>query len=171
MARRSLRRVAYTSPYTPAMETCRMNAPKKRPRIVAIVQARMNSSRLPGKVLRPIAGKPLLWHVVHRLRRCRTIADLAIASSTDPGDDAIAEFCREQGIVCIRGSESNVLARYALAAVETGADIVVRVTGDAPFVDPDFIDYFVTTLIEQQGDYVKLAPGVRCAHDGVDPLT
>ena len=142
-----------------------------RPRVVAIVQARMNSTRLPGKVLRPIAGKPLLWHIVHRLRRSRTILDVAIATSTDPGDDAIAEFCREHGIACVRGSEQNVLARFALAAAETAADIVVRVTGDAPFVDPGFIDHFVTALIEQQGDYVKLAPGVRCTHDGVDPLT
>ena len=144
---------------------------KARPRVVAIVQARMNSTRLPGKVLRPIAGKPLLWHVVHRLRHCRTIVEVAVATSTDPGDDAVAEFCREQGMVCIRGSEQNVLARFALAAAETGADIVVRVNGDAPFIDPGFIDHFVTALIEQDGDYVKLAPGVRCAHDGVDPLT
>ena len=141
------------------------------PRVVAIVQARMNSTRLPGKVLRPIAGKPLLWHVVHRLRNCRTVDDIAVATSTDPGDNAVAEFCHEQGVICIRGSEHNVLARYALAAAETRADVVVRVTGDAPFIDPGFIDHFVTALIEQDGDYVKLAPGVRCAHDGVDPLT
>jgi spore coat polysaccharide biosynthesis protein SpsF len=139
-----------------------------RPRIVAIVQARMNSTRLPGKVLRLIAGKPLLWHVVHRLRRCRTVADVAVATSTDSADDLVADFCGEQGIACIRGSEQNVLARFALAAAKTRADVVVRVTGDAPFVDPGFIDHFVTALIEQDGDYVKLAPGVRCAHDGVD---
>jgi spore coat polysaccharide biosynthesis protein SpsF len=142
-----------------------------RPRIVAIVQARMNSTRLPGKVLRLIAGEPLLWHVVHRLRSCRTVADIAVATSTDSADDVVADFCGKQGITCIRGSQQNVLARFALAAAKTRADIVVRVTGDAPFVDPGFIDHFVTALIEQDGDYVKLAPGVRCAHDGVDPLT
>src|SRR5215813_2608178 len=105
------------------------------PRIVAIVQARMGSTRLPGKVMKLIAGKPLLWHVVHRLKRCRTLDAIAIATSTNPRDDAIESFGREEGIEVIRGSEDNVLERFALAAKETNADIIVRVSSDAPFID------------------------------------
>src|SRR5262249_27310258 len=101
---------------------------ENRPRTVAIIQARMGSTRFPGKVLRPIAGKPLLWHIVHRLRRCRMVDAIAIATSTSPRDEAIVDFCREQEIEIVRGPEDNVLARYVLAAAQTNADIVVRVS-------------------------------------------
>ena len=148
-----------------------MNVPKKSPRVVAIVQARMGSTRLPGKVLRPIAGKPLLWHVVHRLRRCRSIEAIVIATSTDPRDDAILNFCRDERIDAIRGPEDNVLARFALAAERTGADIIVRVSADAPLLDAGFIDHLVGELIAKDGDYVMMEPGTLCAHDGVDPFS
>lgn len=134
--------------------------------VVAVVQARMSSSRLPGKVLMPIAGKPLLWHIVHRLSQCRTIDKIAIATSTDPSDDAIAEFCAQESVICVRGSLTNVLDRYRLAAETTGAGTLLRVTGDTPLLDPGFVDYLVTALGE--GDYAVLAPDVPCAHDGVD---
>jgi spore coat polysaccharide biosynthesis protein SpsF len=140
-------------------------------RVVAIVQARMGSTRFPGKVLRPIAGKALLWHVVHRLKRCRSLDAIAVATTTAPRDDAIAHFCREEGIEIVRGPEDNVLARYVLAADRMNADIVVRVTSDAPFVDPPFIDGLVRALIEQDGDYVLAEPGIPCAHEGVDPFS
>jgi len=144
---------------------------KKAPLIVAIVQARMGSTRLPGKVLKPIAGKPLLWHVVHRLRRCRTLDDIVIATSTHLRDDAIESFCREEEVDCVRGPEDNVLARFALAAEQTSADIIVRVSSDAPFLDPQFIDHLVHALIQQGGDYVMVEPGKACAHAGVDPFS
>ncbi|MGH6827760.1 MAG: cytidylyltransferase domain-containing protein, partial [Rhizomicrobium sp.] len=76
---------------------------------VAVVQARMSSSRLPGKVLAPIAGRPLLWHIVHRLRQCHMVSRVVIATSTNPSDDAIAAFCGEHDLLCIRGSLDNVL--------------------------------------------------------------
>jgi spore coat polysaccharide biosynthesis protein SpsF len=153
------------------METRRMSDPKKRPRVVAIIQARMGSTRLPGKVLRPIAGKPLLWHVVHRLRRCRTVEAIVIATSTDPRDDAILNFCRDERIDAIRGPEDNVLARFALAAERSGADVIVRVSADAPLLDAAFIDHLVEELIAKDGDYVLIEPGTLCAHDGVDPFS
>src|SRR5690242_7529237 len=93
-------------------------------RIVAIIQARMGSTRLPGKVLKPIAGQPLLWHIVHRLRKSHLIEDVAIATTTNPLDDAIVEFGRNNGVTVIRGPEDNVLQRFALAAEATDADII-----------------------------------------------
>jgi spore coat polysaccharide biosynthesis protein SpsF len=153
------------------METRRMNANVNRPRVVAIVQARMGSTRLPGKVLRPIAGKPLLWHVVHRLRRAASIDTILIATSTDPRDDAICTFCRQEGIDFVRGPEDDVLARFALAAERSNADVIVRVSSDAPLLDGPFIDHLVEALIAQDGDYVLLEPGALCAHEGVDPFS
>jgi spore coat polysaccharide biosynthesis protein SpsF len=140
-------------------------------RIVAIIQARMGSTRLPGKVLKTIAGQPLLWHIVTRLKRSRLIEDIAVATSTNPRDDAIVEFCDAHGITVVRGPEDNVLARFARAAEVLDADIVVRVSSDAPFVDADFIDHLVASMIEQSADYVLMEEGAITAHEGVDPLT
>ena len=140
-------------------------------RIVAVIQARMGSTRLPGKVLEPIAGKPLLWHVVHRLKRSRLIEQIAIATSTNPLDDAIVEFCRENAIAVVRGAEDDVLARFARAAEFLDADIIVRVSADAPFIDAGFVDHLIVSLIEQNGDYVLLEEGAITAHEGVDPFT
>jgi spore coat polysaccharide biosynthesis protein SpsF len=139
--------------------------------IVAVIQARMSSSRLPGKVLMPIAGKPLIWHLVHRLRQCHTLDDIAVATSTAASDDPLAAFCAQEGIACVRGSLDNVLDRYRLAAEETGARTLLRITGDSPLIDPGFIDYLVAGIAAGEGDFVQLAPGARCAHEGVDVLS
>lgn len=136
--------------------------------VVAVIQARMGSSRLPGKVLMPVAGKPLLWHILHRLKKCRTVDNVAVATSTDPGDEAIAQFCAEQGVACIRGPLQNVLERYRLAAIETGAQTLLRITGDAPLIDPGLIDYLVYTMVKAGADYVQFETGALCAHEGVD---
>ena len=140
-------------------------------RIVAVVQARMGSTRLPGKVLKPIAGQPLLWHIVHRLKKSHLIEDVAVATTTNPLDDAIVEFGRENGVTVIRGPEDDVLARFALAAEATDADVIVRVSSDAPFIDAGFIDHLLTALISQGGGYVLMEDGAATAHEGVDPLT
>jgi len=136
--------------------------------IVAVVQARMGSSRLPGKVLMPVAGKPLLWHSLHRLGQCRTVDAVAVATSTDARDDAIAQFCAEAGVTCIRGPLQNVLERYRLSAIQTGAQTLLRVTGDAPLIDPGLIDYMVYTMVKAEADYVQFESGALCAHEGVD---
>ncbi|MEI9990240.1 MAG: NTP transferase domain-containing protein [Rhizomicrobium sp.] len=140
-------------------------------RIVAIIQARMGSTRLPGKVLRPIAGRPLLWHIVHRLKKSHLIEDIAVATTTNAADDAIVEFGKENGVAVIRGPEDEVLARFALAAEATDADVIVRVSSDAPFIDAGFIDHLLTAMIAQGGDYVLMRDGARTAHEGVDPFT
>ncbi|MEI9996348.1 MAG: NTP transferase domain-containing protein [Rhizomicrobium sp.] len=142
-----------------------------QPRIVAIIQARMGSTRLPGKVLRPIAGHPLLWHIVHRLKKSQRIDAVAVATTTNPLDDAIAEFGRDNGVAVIRGPEDDVLARFALAAEATGADVIVRVSSDAPFIDAAFVDHLLTALLEQGGDFVLMEEGATTAHEGVDPFT
>jgi spore coat polysaccharide biosynthesis protein SpsF len=143
----------------------------KPPRIVAIIQARMGSTRLPGKVLRPIAGHPLLWHIVHRLKKSKLIAEVAVATTTNPLDDAIVAFGREFGVAVIRGPEDDVLARFALAAEATDADVIVRVSSDAPFIDAGFVDHLLTAILAQDGDYVLMAEGAATAHEGVDPFT
>jgi spore coat polysaccharide biosynthesis protein SpsF len=139
--------------------------------VVAVIQARMSSSRLPGKVLAPIAGKPLIWHLVHRLRKCSEVDSVVVATSTDSRDDALEDFCRGQDIVCVRGSLSNVLDRYRLAAECTGAQLLLRVTGDSPLIDPAFVDYLVAGLRQGGADFVQLVPGARCAHEGVDAFS
>ncbi len=140
-------------------------------RIVAIIQARMGSTRLPGKVLKPIAGQPLLWHIVHRLKASHLIEDIAVATTTNPRDDAIAEFGQAHGITIVRGPENDVLARFARAAEVLDADIIVRVSSDAPFIDAGFVDHLIASMIEQGGDYVLLEEGAVTAHEGVDPMT
>ena len=141
------------------------------PRIVAVIQARMGSTRLPGKVLKPVAGKPLLWHIVHRLQKSKRIEAVAIATSINPLDDAIVDFGAANAVPVIRGPEDDVLARFARAAEILDADIIVRVNSDAPFIDADFIDHLVDAMIAQNGDYVLLEENAETAHCGVDPFT
>jgi spore coat polysaccharide biosynthesis protein SpsF len=145
--------------------------PADQLRIVAVIQARMGSTRLPGKVLREIAGKPLLWHIVHRLKQSKLIEQVAIATSVNPLDDAIVEWGRANDVPVVRGPEDNVLARFARAAELLDADIIVRVSADVPFIDAGFVDHLIEHLIEQNADYVLLEEGAITAHEGVDPFT
>ena len=142
------------------------------PRVVAIVQARMGSTRLPGKVLQHIAGKPLLWHVYHRLALSRTIDQSILAISTNPLDDPLEVWANEQNIMLFRGSEHNLLKRYYCAAKVTEAEIVVRITGDAPLVDPYMIDTLVEKLLENKdADFATANPSQPCIDEGFNPLT
>ena len=131
----------------------------------------MGSSRLPGKVLRSLAGKPVLWHVIHRLRKCTRVDEIAIATSDSIGDDAIEKFGRTEGLCVIRGSESNVLQRYVDAAAVTSADVIVRVTGDAPMVDPEFCDRLIEGLIATNAVSATGERGVPCIHEGFSVLS
>ena len=140
-------------------------------RIVAVIQARMGSTRLPGKVLMPVAGKPLLWHIVHRLKACRLLEDIAVATTVNPADQAIVDWCEGEGVTVVRGPEKDVLARFARAAEKLDADVIVRVSSDAPFIEAGFVDHLIATLIEQDGDYVLMENGAECAHEGVDPFS
>ena len=112
-------------------------------KVVAIIQARMSSSRLPGKVLMPLAGRPVLDHVVNRIRACRTVQDVWVATSTDETDDVIAHWCQEHGVNVYRGSLHDVLDRYHQAMLLSQADAVVRITADCPAIDPTIVDEVV----------------------------
>jgi len=115
-----------------------------------VIQARMGSTRLPGKVLRPIAGKPLLGHVVGRLARLRHPAFVVVATSTSPQDDAISGWCEGEGVKCFRGDELDVLDRYLRCAEAFGLDPVVRLTADNPFTDIEELDRLID-LREREG--------------------
>jgi len=135
----------------------------------AVIQARMGSSRLPGKVLMPLAGHPVLWHVVERLRRATMLQKIIVATSTDKSDDPIAEFCTANNIECYRGSLTDVLARYEGAAQAHNLSTVVRITADCPLIDPAVVDKCVEMFAAGQGDYLSnINPGVRTFARGLD---
>ena len=120
-----------------------------------IVQARMTSTRLPGKVLLPLAGEPMLTRLVERLRRVQRADGIVIATTTNATDDPIAALCSQLGVPCHRGSEHDVLSRYADAARLHGADVVVRITSDCPLIDPSLIDQVIAVHEEGYSDYVS----------------
>ncbi len=118
----------------------------------AIIQARCGSSRFPNKVFAPIDSKPLLWHVCNRLTYAKTIDDIIVATTTNPLDDAIEEWCISEGINFFRGSEGDVLNRYYCASLKYPSDYVVRVTADDPFKEPSVIDRVVNKLVNEDFD-------------------
>jgi spore coat polysaccharide biosynthesis protein SpsF len=122
-------------------------------RRVAIVQARMGSARLPGKVLADIAGKSMLARVVARVRRVAGLDELVVATTTDPRDDAVAAECRRIGAAVFRGDETDVLDRYHEAALAHRADVVVRITADCPLTDPAIVELVLSRLGSTGADY------------------
>ena len=111
---------------------------------VAIVQAHMGSSRLPGKVLMDIAGETMLSRVVNRTRRCKNIDTVLVATSVSPIDDALVSACEELEVPVFRGSDSDVLDRFVNAAQTFSADVCVRITSDCPLLDPEVSDHVIT---------------------------
>jgi len=125
-------------------------------RVVAIIQARMGSTRLPGKVLLDLAGEPMLGRVVNRSRRAAMLEEVVVATTTKPADEAIVELCAACGWLCFRGSEDDVLDRYYRAAMQHQADVVVRITSDCPLIEPQIVDRLVR-------EFLDLQPGVDYA--------
>ena len=126
-------------------------------RIVAIIQARMSSSRLPGKVLLPLAGKSVLSHIIDRLANAKLVTNILVATSEDRTDDPIAEFCSTHCIEVFRGSLSDVLDRFYNAAKNVKADVVVRITADCPMIDPVIVDAVITGFLSGNYDLYGLA--------------
>ena len=124
-------------------------------RIVAIVQARMGSTRLPGKILKKIENKPMLEHVVERLKHAKTLNEIIIATSNSERDKPIVELAKRLGISHFAGSEDDVLGRYLNAAKQARADIIVRITADCPLIDPDVVDETVNRHLKLNADYTR----------------
>ncbi len=125
-----------------------------KPRIVASIEARMGSSRMPGKILVDVCGVPALGRLVRRLRKAKTLDAIVLATSTSPGDDAVEKWAATEGVTLYRGSEDDVLNRVVEAQRSQRSDIVVEVTGDCTLLDPQIIDMGVETFLENDADVV-----------------
>lgn len=131
----------------------RMKGTGTRRLVLAILQARTSSNRLPGKVLHPLLGRAMVLRQMERLKRSREIGKLVLATSADESDDVLAQTVEAAGYVVYRGSLDDVLSRYYNCAVEYGADHVVRVTGDCPVIDWRVADSVIMRHITEQNDY------------------
>lgn len=136
--------------------------------VAIIIQARMGSSRLPGKIMKNLAGHEVLWQVVNRCQK--SSADkIIIATTTNAEDDVIERFCVQNNLDYFRGSSENVLERYYLAAKKYKADIVVRITSDCPLIDPGIIDLCLEKFKKNKYDYLSnVVPGDRTFPRGLD---
>jgi spore coat polysaccharide biosynthesis protein SpsF (cytidylyltransferase family) len=124
--------------------------------IVAIVQARVGSTRLPGKVLKEVAGKPMLWHLINRLKRAKNLDRIVVATSQKKEDKKIIELAEELKVESFAGSEEDVLDRYYKAATKFGADTIVRITADCPLLDSQLIDEMIEYFEKEKDiDYLS----------------
>ena len=134
-------------------------------RVVAIIQARMSSSRLPGKVLMPLANKPVLAHVVERLSYCKMVEKIVVATTNEDSDDPVVDYCVDNNINYYRGNLEDVLDRYYQAAKIYHADPILRITGDCPAIDPVVVDAVITGYLS--GDFDSYGLGGEFP-DGLD---
>ena len=118
-----------------------------RGKVDALIQARMGSERLPGKILLQIAGKPLLRRVLDQLKKAHSVDRVIVATTTNVVDDAVEEYCLSQGVLCYRGSVDNVLQRYIGACDKFGVKRLARVCSDNPLIDPDLLDELASSFL------------------------
>ncbi len=130
---------------------------------LAIIQARMSSSRLPGKVISELSGRPLLQYMLERVQRANLLDDVVLATTTDPTDDVLEQLCLQLNLLCYRGSLHDVLDRFYHAATQYQAGVVVRLTADCPLIDPELIDLtiqvFLGEVSAQQALFPSQVPG------------
>ncbi len=136
-------------------------------KIVSTIEARMTSTRLPGKVLLPVNGKPMLYYLVERLRRVKSIQEIVLATTVNETDDTLVEFAKTMNISFYRGSEDDVLERVIGAGESADADIIVEITGDCPIIDPLIVEQAIQIFLHNDADYVSNAI-VRSYPDGMD---
>ncbi|ATQ41558.1 cytidylyltransferase domain-containing protein [Caulobacter mirabilis] len=136
--------------------------------VLAVLQARMSSTRLPGKVLMPLAGAPMIVRQIERVARARRIDRLVVATSTGPEDDVLAETCRREGVAVHRGPLDDVLARFVGALEVFPADQVVRLTADCPLADPEVIDATIALQLDSGCDYASNSPEPGAWAKGLD---
>ena len=137
-------------------------------KIVATIEARMKSSRLPGKVLLSANGKPMLDHLIRRLKAVPSLQDIVIATTTNPLDQPIVDFAYKSGVKVYRGSEEDVMARVIGAAKSAAADVIVEITGDCPIIDPKIVEEAIQLFIAHpEAKYVSNAE-IRSYPDGMD---
>ena len=144
-------------------------------RVIALIQARMASRRLPGKVMKKLHGKPMLLRVVERVRQIPRVHETVVVTSYEPQDQVIQHYCERNGIAVFTGSECDVLERYYRAAQAYHAQAVLRITADCPFVDPRITGRLVRAFLASNWDHAGIQTGVGAAHvigpkypDGLD---
>ena len=120
--------------------------------VVAIIQARMGSTRLPGKVMMEIVGKPMLWHIINRVKKAKLIDKIVVATTINEEDKKIVDLARAKEIECFAGSTEDVLDRYYQVAKKNKGDIIVRITSDNPLTDPEIIDEIIKFYLEREDD-------------------
>ena len=136
-------------------------------KIVATIEARMNSSRLFGKVLLQAGGKPMLKHLIERLRNVPSLDYIIIATTTNRLDNELELFAKNNNVHCFRGSEEDVMSRVIGAAESLGADIIVEITGDCPIIDPQIVEQSIRVYLANTVDYLSNAH-IRTFPDGMD---
>ena len=137
-------------------------------KFVGIVEARMTSSRLPGKMMLPIGGKPSLQVLLERLTQTPGLSETVVATTENPTDDPLEELCRGMGVGCFRGSEDDVLGRVLGAARRSEADVIVEITGDCTLVDPEIIQECIEAYKRSDADFVSNSDPVALFPPGMD---
>ena len=136
-------------------------------RIIATIEARMTSTRLPGKVMMPVLDKPMLHYLVDRLKKVPSIDDIVLATTINDTDDILVDFAKDENIKWFRGSEDDVMLRVIQAASSVNADIVVEITGDCPIIDPMIVEQSILMFKANNVDYVSNVI-IRSFPDGMD---
>jgi spore coat polysaccharide biosynthesis protein SpsF len=128
---------------------------KKNPEILIVIQARRGSTRLPDKIMMPLAGKPLLVRMVERVQASKTPAKIVVATTTDESDDIVEKFCKENNIECFRGHPTDLLERHYECALKYKADVVSKIPSDCPLIDPQIIDKVFEYYLKNDFDFVS----------------
>jgi len=141
-------------------------------KVVAIIQARMGSTRLPGKVLMDISGKPMLWHVIERVKGCKKVDSIVVATTRSEEDRAVIELAKGcGGVDTFAGSEDDVLDRYYQAAKKFDADVIIRITADCPLINPSTIDGMIALCLKENADYICGHPTIPSIEQGIEVVS